>query len=80
MTPSTKGYPSEESKTGRDDPGKHQAELDQLTGMGFPHEDALRALKAAYYDVARAAEYLVTVNRHISRIGDASRASGPARV
>ena len=53
--------PAEESKIAWQDVGAHDWQLEQLTAMGFPRDEAKRALEAAFFNVERATEYLVNV-------------------
>ncbi|KAH7726959.1 UV excision repair protein Rad23 containing protein [Aphelenchoides avenae] len=39
---------------------EHEAAVEAVTSMGYPREEALRALRAAFFNVDRAVEYLCT--------------------
>nr|CAD2207017.1 unnamed protein product [Meloidogyne enterolobii] len=39
-------------------PAEHQKTLDNITSMGYPRDEVIRALKAAFYNADRAVEYL----------------------
>lgn len=39
--------------------GGHEAEITELMSMGFPREQCVAALRAAFFNVERAVEYLI---------------------
>jgi len=41
-------------------PQEHLATVETITGMGYPRDEVVRALKVAFYDADRAVEYLCT--------------------
>ncbi|KAL7078061.1 hypothetical protein ACQ4LE_002581 [Meloidogyne hapla] len=50
------GTPTKDKK--EEVPTEHQKTLDNIASMGYPREEVIRALKAAFYNADRAVEYL----------------------